>query len=263
VSLLEPEPGRADRPQIDGATHAFGQGATGHTQVVGMKMDVIHPRRAYRDRNDAGQVLAAALDDYKHRPDVQVFAIPRGGVPVAYEVARQLVAPLDVVVVRKLGLPFQPELAMGAIASGGVRVLNPDVVDLGLPPRIIDSVASRELKELARRERAYRGQRPALDPRGHSVIVVDDGLATGSSMRAAIASLRARGAASVVVAVPVGPDSTCEEIAGEADRLVCPLRPHNFLGVGEWFADFSQTTDEEVRQLLESADYLARAMPSR
>jgi putative phosphoribosyl transferase len=227
---------------------------TDDTQVVEMRRDVTHPRRVYRDRRDAGQRLAAALDDYTNRPDVQVFAIPRGGVPVAYEVAKQLMAPLDVVVVRKLGLPFQPELAMGAIASGGVRVLNPDVVELGVPTRVIDAVASRELKELARRERAYRGQSPALDPKGHTVIVVDDGLATGSTMRAAIASVRDRGAASVVVAVPVGASSTCNEIAREADRLVCPLRPPDFLGVGAWFADFSQTTDEEVRELLESAN---------
>jgi putative phosphoribosyl transferase len=228
-----------------------------------MKNEVIHLTRPYRDRHDAGRRLAPALDGYGNRPDVQVFGIPRGGVPVAYEVARQLGAPLDVVVVRKLGLPFQPELAMGAIASAGVRVLNQDVIDLGVPERIIDAVAKKELTELVRRERAYRGQSPALDPRGHTVIVVDDGLATGSSMRAAIASVRARGAASIVVAVPVGGDSACDAIASEADRLVCPLRLEKFQAVGEWFEDFSQTTDEEVRQLLESANNLAQVTPSR
>lgn len=226
-------------------------------------MAPFHTLRPYPDRHVAGQILAAALDEYGNRPDVQVFAIPRGGVPVAYEVARRLAAPLDVVVVRKLGLPFQPELAMGAIAPGGVRVLNRDVVDLGVPARVIDAVASRELKELVRRERTYRGLSPALDPKDHTVIVVDDGLATGSSMRAAIASVRAHGAACVVAAVPVGASSTCDEIAREADRLVCPLRPHDFFGVGAWFADFSQTTDEEVRELLESANALAQVMQSR
>jgi putative phosphoribosyl transferase len=157
-------------------------------------------------------------------------------------------------VVRKLGLPGQPELAMGAIASGGVRVLNPDVVR-GLPvsEEIVEAVAAREAKEVERRELAYRGGRPAVDPHGRTVIVVDDGLATGSSMRAAIAALRARGAASVVVAVPVGPPSTCEDIAALADEFVCPNRPAWFMAVGEWYVDFGQTTDEEVRRLLEAA----------
>jgi putative phosphoribosyl transferase len=228
-----------------------------------MKNVVLQFPRPYRDREDAGRRLAAALDAYRNRPDVEVFAIPRGGVPVAYEVAKRLSAPLDVVVVRKLGLPFQPELAMGAVASGGVRVLNQDVIDLGVPARMIDAVANKELIELERRERAYRGHSPALDPRDHTVIVVDDGLATGSSMRAAIASVRARGAASIVVAVPVGAQSTCDAIAREADLLVCPLRLEKFQAVGEWFEDFSQTTDEEVRQLLESANHLAEVTPLR
>lgn len=209
--------------------------------------------RRFRDRHEAGKRLAVHLLEYRNRPDVLVLAIPRGGVPVAYEVAKALAAPLDVVVVRKLGLPSQPELAMGAIASGGVRVLNQDVVaSLGIPDRIIDDVAAREIKELERRERAYRGERPADEPAGKTVILVDDGLATGSSMRAAIGAIRARGAASIVVAVPVGPPSTCLEIAGLADRLVCPNQPGYFVAVGEWYMDFAPTTDEEVRQLLET-----------
>jgi predicted phosphoribosyltransferase len=182
------------------------------------------------------------------------MAIPRGGVPVAYEVAKALAVPLDVIVVRKLGLPGQPELAMGAIASGGVRVLNEDVVRaLRIPERTIDSVAALETAGLERRERSYRGERPAEDPTGRTVILVDDGLATGSSMQAAIAALRARGAASIVVAVPVGPPSTCLEISRLADELVCLKHPAFFAAVGEWYADFNPTTDDEVRQLLESS----------
>ncbi len=210
--------------------------------------------RQFRHRAEAGKRLAARLVRYRNRPDVLVMAIPRGGVPVAYEVAKALAAPLDVIVVRKLGLPGQPELAMGAIASGGVRVLNQDVVGaLRIPERIIDSVAALETAELERRERVYRGERPAEDPTGRTVILVDDGLATGSSMQAAIAAQRARGAASIVVAVPVGPRSTCLEIARLADGLVCLKQPAVFAAVGEWYADFNPTTDDEVRQLLDSS----------
>jgi predicted phosphoribosyltransferase len=210
--------------------------------------------RQFRDRHEAGKRLAARLVRYRNRPDVLVMAIPRGGVPVAYEVAKALAVPLDVIVVRKLGLPGQPELGMGAIASGGVRVLNQDVVRaLRIPERTIDSVAALEAAELERRERVYRGERPAEDPTGQTVILVDDGLATGSSMQAAIAAQRARGAASIVVAVPVGPQSTCLEIARLADRLVCLNQPAFFAAVGEWYADFNPTTDDEVRQLLESS----------
>ena len=210
--------------------------------------------RPFRDRHEAGERLAARLVEYRNRPDVLVVAIPRGGVPVAYEVARALAAPLDVIVVRKLGPPAQPELAMGAIASGGVRVLNPEVVRaLRIPDRIIDTVAARERVELERRERMYRGERPGEDPTGQTVILVDDGLATGSSMQAAITAQRARGAASIVVAVPVGPRSTCLEIARLADRLVCLNQPAFFAAVGEWYADFNPTTDDQVRQLLESS----------
>ncbi len=210
--------------------------------------------RPFRDRHEAGERLAAGLVEYRSRPDVLVVAVPRGGVPVAYEVARSLGAPLDVMVVRKLGLPGQPELAMGAIASGGVRVLNPEVVRaLQIPGRIIDTVAARETAELERRERMYRGERPCEDPTGRTVILVDDGLATGSSMQAAIAALRARRAASIVVAVPVGPPTTCQEIARLADGFVCLDQPSFFTAVGEWYENFAPTTDEEVRQLLESS----------
>jgi len=210
--------------------------------------------RQFRDRHEAGKRLAARLVRYRNRPDVLVMAIPRGGVPVAYEVAKALAVPLDVIVVRKLGLPGQQELAMGAIASGGVRVLNEDVVRaLRIPERTIDSVAALETAGLERRERSYRGERPAEDPTGRTVILVDDGLATGSSMQAAIAALRARGAASIVVAVPVGPPSTCLEISRLADELVCLKHPAFFAAVGEWYADFNPTTDDEVRQLLESS----------
>lgn len=210
--------------------------------------------RSFRDRHEAGERLAARLVQYRNRPDVLVMAIPRGGVPVGYEVAKALAAPLDVIVVRKLGLPAQPELAMGAIASGGVRVLSPEVVRaLRIPDRIIDTVAARERVELERRERMYRGERPGEDPTGQTVILVDDGLATGSSMQAAIAALRARRAASIVVAVPVGPPSTCEEITRLADGFVCPNQAAFFVAVGEWYENFAQTTDEEVRQLVDSS----------
>jgi putative phosphoribosyl transferase len=209
--------------------------------------------RRFRDRHEAGQLLAMHLVEYGNRPDVVVMAIPRGGVPVAYEVARALGAPLDVIVVRKLGLPGQPEVAMGAIASGGVRVLNQEVLEaLRIPDRVIDHVAAQQSPELERRERSYRGRRAAEDPAGRTVILVDDGLATGSSMQAAIAALRARGAASIVAAVPVGPSSTCQEVSRVADRLVCLRRPADFEAVAEWYTDFAQTADEEVRRLLEA-----------
>jgi len=216
-----------------------------------MLSDELQP---FRDRYGAGKRLAARLVGYRNRADVVVMATPRGGVPVGYEVAKALAVPLDVIVVRKLGLPGQPELAMGAIASGGVRVLNPDVVRaLRIPDRIIDSVAARETVELERRERVYRGEWAGEDPTGQTVILVDDGLATGSSMQAAIAALRARGAASIVVVVPVGPQSTCREIARLVDGFVCLNQPAFFAAVGEWYAEFAPTTDEEVRQLLESS----------
>ena len=208
----------------------------------------------FRDRTDAGRQLTAKLAEYADRPDVLILALPRGGVPVAYEVARALHAPLDIFLVRKLGVPGHEELAMGAIASGGVRVLNEDVVRaLRIPEEVIDTVAWKEEQELERRERAYRGDRPAPDVRGRTVILVDDGLATGSTMRAAVAALRQQRPAWIIVAVPVGAPETCAEFQEEADESICARTPEPFYAVGLWYGDFSQTTDEEVRDLLERA----------
>ena len=208
----------------------------------------------FRDRADAGRHLAARLTAYANRPDVLVLALPRGGVPVAYEVAESLHAPLDVFLVRKLGVPGYEELAMGAIATGGVLVLNREVVQqLHIPYEVIDAIAARERQELERRERAYRGDRPAPSVRGRTVILVDDGLATGSTMRAAIAALRQQQPARIVVAVPVAAPSTCEEFQAEVDEVVCAVTPEPFTAVGFWYEDFSQTTDAEVRDLLDRA----------
>jgi len=208
----------------------------------------------FGDRFDAGARLAEQLQHYAHRPDVVVLALPRGGVPVAFEVARRLGAPLDVFVVRKLGVPGHEELAMGAIASGGVRVLNDEVVkSLGFTEREIRDIETLERAELERRERAYRGDRPPLDVRGRVVILVDDGLATGASMRAAVAALRRLEPARIVVAVPVAEPSTCAMLAKEADEVVCAVTPQPFFAVGLWYRDFSQTTDDEVRALLDRA----------
>ena len=208
----------------------------------------------YRDRAEAGRMLADKLPVYAGRSDVLVLGLPRGGLPVAFEVAQALHAPLDVFTVRKLGLPGQPELAMGAIATGGIRVLNADVVvALDIPNEAIDAVAAREQKELERRERQYRGDRPHADPRGRVVILIDDGLATGSTMRAAIAALRRQNPTRIVVAVPVGPPETCDEVREEADEVICLQRPRSFYAVGLWYRDFSQVTDEEVRDLLDRA----------
>jgi predicted phosphoribosyltransferase len=205
----------------------------------------------YRDRYDAGRILASQLMAYADRADVLVLALPRGGVPVAHEIAQALHAPLDVFLVRKLGLPGHEELAMGAIASGGVRVLNDDVVRvLQVPDDVIETVAAAEQQELERRERLYRGERPPLDVRGKIVILVDDGLATGASMRAAVAALRQMGPARIVVAVPVGSAETCAEMHDVADEVVCGYTPEPFRAVGLWYEDFSQTTDAEVRELL-------------
>jgi predicted phosphoribosyltransferase len=205
----------------------------------------------FRDRREAGRELAARLERYAGREDVLVLALPRGGVPVAYEVARALDAPLDIFLVRKLGVPGHEELAMGAIASGGVRVLNQSVIDaLGIAPEDVEAVARAEGQELRRRLRAYRGDRPPPEVRDRVVVLVDDGLATGSSMRAAVAALRRQGPAWVVVAVPVGAPSTCAALAEEADEVVCARTPEPFYSVGLWYADFTQTTDEEVRELL-------------
>jgi predicted phosphoribosyltransferase len=208
----------------------------------------------FKDRRDAGRKLAQYLTQYADQPDVIVLGLPRGGVPVAFEVARALNAPLDIFLVRKLGLPGHEELAMGAIASGGLRVLNDDIVGaLNIPEAVVVAVARRERAELERRERAYRGDRPPLDVHGKTVILVDDGLATGSSMRAAVAGLRARQPAQIVVAVPTAAPETCEAFENEVDEVVCAVTPQPFFGVGMWYEDFSQTSDEEVRRLLEEA----------
>ena len=206
----------------------------------------------FRDRREAGKRLAQELLHYANRPAVIVLALPRGGVPVAYEVALALNAPLDVFIVRKLGLPGHEELAMGAIASGGIRVLNDDLVrGLNIPPEVIDLVAQRELQELQRRERVYRGDRPPPDVHDHIVILVDDGLATGASMRAAVAALRAQNPKRIVVGVPTAAPETCADFEAEVDEIVCAITPEPFLGVGRWYEDFSQTTDEGVRLFLQ------------
>jgi predicted phosphoribosyltransferase len=213
-----------------------------------------NPKMRFRDRADAGRVLAEELIRYAGRDDVVVLALPRGGVPVAYQVARALRAPLDVFLVRKLGVPGYEELAMGAIASGGLTVLNQAVINaLEIAPELIEETASREQSELQRREQAYRGGRPPLGVTGKTVILIDDGLATGSTMRAAIAALRKLRPARIVVAVPTSAASTSEEIRGLADACVCAQTPEPFHAVGLWYDDFSQTTDEEVCELLERA----------
>jgi predicted phosphoribosyltransferase len=209
----------------------------------------------YRDRADAGRELARKLTAYNDRSDVLVLALPRGGVPVACEVASTLRVPLDVFVVRKLGTPGQPELAMGAIASGGVRVLNRDVVEaLGIPDWKIEEVATSESEELKRREQQYRGSRPPVDVRGKTIILVDDGLATGSTMRAAAAALRQMGAQKIVIAVPVAAEASCAAVRTGADELICGAMPEPFWAVGQWYRDFEQTTDDEVRDLLATAE---------
>jgi predicted phosphoribosyltransferase len=211
--------------------------------------------RVFRDRTEAGRLLAEHLTAFAGRTDVLVLGLPRGDVPVASEVARALGVPLDVFVVRKLGVPGHEELAMGAIASGGVCVLNDDVVEaLRIPDRAIKAVAARERRELERRERNYRDDRPPADVRGRTVIVVDDGLATGSTMRAAVAALRRLGPARVIVAVPTAAPATCEELRQVADDCVCAITPQPFYAVGLWYEDFSPTTDGEVRALLERAE---------
>ncbi len=207
--------------------------------------------RRFRDRRQAGRQLAALVGDYAGRNDVVVLGLPRGGVPVAFEVAQGLGAPLDVFLVRKLGVPGHEELAMGAIASGGVRVLNEDVVrTLAIPPETIERVAQHEQLELERRERVYRGDRAPIDVRGRTVIVVDDGLATGATMRAAAQALRQQGPARVVIAAPLAARETCHTLASEADEILCAMTPDPFYSVGLWYDDFSQTTDDEVRELL-------------
>jgi predicted phosphoribosyltransferase len=205
----------------------------------------------FANRIQAGQQLADKLEKYAGREDVIVLGLPRGGVPVANEVAKRLRTPLDVFIVRKLGVPGFEELAAGAIASGGVRVLNEDVMR-AIPhaDQVIEAVTARETEELARREKIYREGRPAPQLRDRIAILVDDGLATGATMRAAVKALRQRGAAKIVVAVPVGPPDTCHEIEEQADETVCLCTPEFFQAVGQYYEDFSQTTDEDVRDLL-------------
>ncbi len=214
----------------------------------------------YRDREEAGRLLGEALQAYAGRPDVIVLGLPRGGVPVAFEVAKALGAPLDVFVVRKLGVPGHAELAMGAIASGGVRVLNDAVVrSLSIAPHVIDRVAQDEQRELERREKLFRDGRPAPALAGRIAIVVDDGLATGATMRAAVAALRKLAPAKIVVAVPVGAQETCEEFRRHSDEIVCLQAPRFFDAVGRWYENFAQTSDAEVRELLGRAAQRASA----
>ena len=208
--------------------------------------------RSFRDRVDAGKALALQLTKYAGLPNVIVLALPRGGVPVAYEVARALGAQLDVFIVRKLGVPGHEEYAMGAVASGDVRVLNDDVIKgLSLSNAAIERVTEREIAELHRRERLYRGDRSEPNLTGQIAILVDDGLATGSTMRAAVKALARRGPAKTVVAVPIAAPDTCRELAREVDEVVCAVTPEPFHAVGLWYSDFTQTTDEEVHDLLE------------
>jgi putative phosphoribosyl transferase len=208
----------------------------------------------FQNRTIAGQVLAQKLLDYANRSDVIILALPRGGVPVAFEVAQTLNAPLDVLVVRKLGVPEQEELAMGAIASGGVRIINEHIINLvNISEDKIARVAAQEERELERRERLYRGDRPELDLQERIVILVDDGLATGATMWAAVASVRRQHPVKIVIAVPVAASTTCQELQVAVDEIVCAATPDPFYSVGLWYKDFPQTTDDQVRQLLATA----------
>jgi putative phosphoribosyl transferase len=214
----------------------------------------------FKDRVDAGKKLAKELSKYANRSDVLILALPRGGVPVAFEVAKELNVKMDVFIVRKLGVPGNEELAMGAIASDNIRVLNEDVVrSFQIPERVIDMIAENELRELERREHAYRGDRPKPEVSGSIVILIDDGLATGATMRAAAAALKTKNPAKIVVAVPTAARDTCEFFGREVDEVICMTTPEPFYGVGAWYGDFSQTTDKEVCELLEKA----RALPAR
>jgi putative phosphoribosyl transferase len=208
----------------------------------------------FHDRTHAGRLLARLLQQYADRPDVLVLGLPRGGVPVAFEVAQELHAPLDVFLVRKLGVPGHEELAMGAIASGGVRVLNQDTIDtLRISDETIDRIAEKEERELRRREALYRGERPRPVIQDHTVILVDDGLATGSTMKAAAEALRRQSPARIVVAVPVAAGATCQEFEAHVDEVVCAETPSPFYAVGMWYEDFSQTSDQEVQRLLDES----------
>ncbi|MGI0488162.1 phosphoribosyltransferase [Pantanalinema rosaneae CENA516] len=205
----------------------------------------------FQNRTEAGQQLAARLISYANRPDVLVLGLPRGGIPVAYEVAKLLNAPLDLCLVRKLGVPGHQELAMGAIAAGGVRVLNYDVISwLGITSKTIDAVAAKELKELQRRDRVYRGDRAQPNIRDRIVILVDDGIATGSTIRAAISVLKPQQPAQLIVAIPVAPPAACDQLRSEVDEVICLFKPEALYAIGIWYDDFSQVTDETVRYLL-------------
>ena len=218
--------------------------------------------RTFGDRREAGRELATLLPAWLRSEDVVVLALPRGGVPVAFEIALALGAPLDVFLVRKLGTPGHPELAMGAIASGGIRVLNDEVVQyLNIRRELIDAVAEREQTELERREAAYRHGRPMPSLRNRTVILVDDGLATGSTMKAAVAAVKHEEPKRVIVAVPVGAPETCQALRNLADEVICARMPTSFAAVGQWYRDFSQTTDEEVTDLLEKGRPEGRPLP--
>ena len=218
--------------------------------------------RTFGDRREAGRELATLLPASLRSEDVVVLALPRGGVPVAFEIALALGAPLDVFLVRKLGTPGHPELAMGAIASGGIRVLNDEVVQyLNIRRELIDAVAEREQTELERREAAYRHGRPMPSLRNRTVILVDDGLATGSTMKAAVAAVTHEEPKRVIVAVPVGAPETCQALRNLADEVICARMPTSFAAVGQWYRDFSQTTDEEVTDLLEKGRPEGRPLP--
>jgi putative phosphoribosyl transferase len=229
-----------------------------------MSVPVTTATGRFRNRAEAGAYLAGQLRSYAGRPDLLVLGIPRGGVPVAFEVARTLHAPLDIVVVRKLGLPKQPELAIGAIASGGIRILNEEVVtELRVPKPVIEAVTRRERRELERRERTFRGEKNAVDPRGRTVILVDDGLATGATMRAAIAAVRQGHAGRLVVAVPVAQSEVFQAIKALVDDMVCPIVSVDFFAVGQWYVDFSPTSDDDVRELFQRAASPAPAAANR
>ncbi|MDB9465393.1 phosphoribosyltransferase [Dolichospermum circinale CS-1225] len=205
----------------------------------------------FRNRTQAGKLLAARLTEYAHCPDILVLGLPRGGVPVAYEVAKELNAPLDICLVRKLGVPGHKELAMGAIATGGVRVMNENVVDsLQISQATIDEVVAVEIRELDRRNHAYRGNRPPVKVKNRTIILVDDGIATGATIRAAIATLKKQQPQKLVVAVPVAAVSTCEELKAEVDQVISVITPANLYAIGIWYEDFQQTTDAEVCKLL-------------
>src|SRR5215469_2823567 len=217
----------------------------------------------FQDRSDAGRQLVAQLSLFANHPDIRVLALPRGGVPIAFEIARELRAPLDVWVVRKLGTPRIPELAVGAIGPGGIQVIDPSVAQaMHMSPELIAEIAARERLELDRREAAYRPNRPPIDVRGKTAILVDDGLATGSTMRAAVAALRRLEPARIIVAVPVAAESVCARLALEADQVVCLFAPIDLDSVGQWYDDFSQTTDAEVTNLLSRAAAFTEPHPA-